>query len=106
MRAAASWAGRSTAGCWRFGNSRTAPSSTPWRGPLTGGSRADLLGQLDDDPRRTADVAEPVGVSVAQHVADQLRAAAPQAGEHLVDVVDEEGQMAQPRSVRGRVALT
>jgi hypothetical protein len=51
---------------------------------------ADLLRQLDDDPLRAADVAEPIAVFVALHLADELRAAGSQAGDDRVDVVDGE----------------
>src|SRR4051812_4441401 len=66
---------------------------------------ADLLGQLDDDPCRAADVAEPVAVSGALHLADQLRAAGLQAGDGGVDVVDLERDVAEARDVRRRVPV-
>src|SRR5438046_4492585 len=49
---------------------------------------ADLLRQLDDDPLRTADVAEPIAVFVLLHLANQRRAAGSQASDDGVDVVD------------------
>ena len=39
---------------------------------------ADLLRQLDDDPLRAADVAEPIAVFVALHLANELRVAGSQ----------------------------
>jgi hypothetical protein len=54
---------------------------------------ADLLRQLDDDPLRAADVAEPIAVFVALHLADELRTAGSQAGDDGVDVVDCECEM-------------
>ncbi len=54
---------------------------------------ADLLGQLgqlDDDPLRAADVAEPVPVLIALQLADELRATGSQAGDDGVDVFDGE----------------
>jgi hypothetical protein len=39
---------------------------------------ADLLRQLDDDPLRAADIAEPIAVFVALHLANELRAAGSQ----------------------------
>ncbi|MCW3028182.1 MAG: hypothetical protein JWN81_1393 [Solirubrobacterales bacterium] len=42
---------------------------------------ADLLRQLDDDPLRAADVAEPIAVFVALHLANELRAAGSQASD-------------------------
>ena len=49
---------------------------------------ADPVRQLDDDPLRAADVAEPKDVSVTLHLANELRAAGSQAGDDGVDVVD------------------
>src|SRR5467141_3534891 len=67
--------------------------------------RADLLRQLDDDPLRAADVAEPVAVLVAHHLANELRAAGSQASDDGVDVVDCECEMADARGVRRRVPV-
>ena len=47
---------------------------------------ADPLRQLDDDPLRAADVAEPIPVPVALHLANELRPAGSQAGDDGVDV--------------------
>jgi hypothetical protein len=49
---------------------------------------ADLLRQLDDDSLRAADVAEPVAVLVALHLADEFSAAGSEAGNDGVDVLD------------------
>ena len=54
---------------------------------------ADPLRQLDDDPLRAADVAEPIAVFVALHLADELRAVGSQASDDSVDVVDCERDM-------------
>src|SRR5436190_12586073 len=54
---------------------------------------ADLLRQLDDDPLRAADVAEPIAVFVLLHLADELRAAGSHASDDSVDVVDCERDM-------------
>jgi hypothetical protein len=54
---------------------------------------ADLLRQLDDDPLRAADVAEPIDVFVALHLANDLRAAGSQASDDGVDIVDCECQL-------------
>ena len=51
---------------------------------------ADPLRELDDDPLRAADVAEPIAVLVALHLADELRAAGSQARHGDVKVVDSE----------------
>src|SRR5690606_12851679 len=48
----------------------------------------ELLGQADDDVLGAADVAEPVGLLVLRDLADEFGAAAPQAGDGVVDVVD------------------
>src|SRR5881396_2249420 len=66
---------------------------------------ADLLRQLDDDPLRAADVAEPIAVFVALHLANELRAEGSQAGDDGVDVVDCECEMADARGVRRRVPI-
>ncbi len=66
---------------------------------------ADLLGQLDDDPLRAADVAEPVAVLIALQLADELRATGSQAGDDGVDVFDGECDMADARCVRRRVSV-
>jgi hypothetical protein len=66
---------------------------------------ADLLGQLDDDPLRAADVAEPVAVLIALQLADELRATGSQAGDDGVDVFDGECDMAEARCVRRRVPV-
>jgi len=52
------------------------------------GASADPLRQLDDDPLRAADVAEPIAVFVALHLANELCAAGLQASDDGVDVVD------------------
>src|SRR5262245_46343436 len=49
---------------------------------------ADLLRQHDDDPLRAADVAEPIAVFVARHLANEFRAAGVRASDGGVDVVD------------------
>src|SRR5437867_12927485 len=64
---------------------------------------ADLLRQFDDDPLRTADVAEPIAVFVLLHLADERRAAGSQASDDGVDVIDCEREMAEARSARGRM---
>ncbi len=74
-----------------------------------GGGRdpsADLFCQLDDDSLGAADVAEPVAVLVVHQLADELGAAGP-VGRRLrgVDVLDEEGEVAEAWSVRGRLRV-
>src|SRR5213596_4025 len=67
---------------------------------MSAGLSADPFRQLDDDPLRAADVAEPIDVPVVLHLADELRAVGAQGGEDGVDVVDPEGEMPEPRNVR------
>src|SRR3954451_19034268 len=77
-------------------------------GRTTGHPSADLLRQLDDDPRRAAHVAEPVAVLVVHQLADQLAAMRSQGGGGCLDVVDEEEDVADARGVgwcRSVVAL-
>src|SRR5436190_19385972 len=66
---------------------------------------ADLLRQLDDDPLRAADVAEPIDVLVVLHLANELPAARSHAGDGVVDIVDCECDMADARSVRRRAPV-
>src|SRR3954468_15491504 len=63
---------------------------------------ADLLRQLDDEPRRAAHVAEPVAVLVVLQLADELAAMRSQAGEGCLDVVDDEEDVADARGVGRR----
>lgn len=82
--------------------------TTTYAGEAVGGRpepSADLLRQLDDDPLRAADVAEPIAVFVALHLANELRAAGSQASDDGVDVVDCECDMADARGVRRRVTV-
>src|SRR5262249_621991 len=64
------------------------------------------LSQLDDDPRRAADVAEPVDVLVLLHPADELGAIGPQASDDGVAIVHREGDVADARGVRGSARVT
>src|SRR5215211_7587256 len=66
---------------------------------------ADPLRQLDDDPLRAADVAEPIDVFVALHLANERPAVGSQASDGGVDVVDYECEMAEARGVRRRVPV-
>jgi hypothetical protein len=76
------------------------PSLTAWPAPS-----ADPLGQLDDDPLRAADVAEPIAVFVLLHLANELPAVGSKRGDDGVDVVDCECDMADAQSVRRRVPV-
>ena len=63
---------------------------------------SDPLRELDDDSLRAADVAGPVAVLIAHHLADELDAASSQAGNDDVDDFDGGCDMANPRRVRLR----
>ncbi len=68
---------------------------------MSGGpGSADLLRQHDDDALRAADVAEPVTVFVALHLARALRAAGLQPRDGGVDVIDGKSETADTQSVR------
>src|SRR4051794_41979704 len=60
---------------------------------------ADLLRQLDDDPRWAAHVAKPVDVLVVHKLAYELAAMRPQLCEGLLDVVDGEQDVADARGI-------
>ena len=67
---------------------RPGPESRPypWR---RGGEEVELLGQSDDDALGATQEAEPVEVLVLRDLADELATVAAQAGDDVVDVVDE-----------------
>jgi hypothetical protein len=78
---------------------------------MVGGQRrtgpvSRLLGQLDDDPLRVADVAEPVAVLRALQLADELRAMGSRAGDDGVDVFDGECDAADARCVRRNMQVS
>jgi hypothetical protein len=64
----------------------------------------DPLCQLDDDPRRAADVAKPIDVLVVLHLANELPAAGAHASDG-VDVFDCECEMAEPGVFAGTVTF-
>ncbi len=51
---------------------------------------AELFGERDDDAIGAAEVAEPIEILVLRHLADELGAVSPHAGNDVVDVVDGE----------------
>jgi hypothetical protein len=51
---------------------------------------AELFGERDDDAIGAAEVAEPIEILVLRHLADELDAVSPHAGNDVVDVVDGE----------------
>src|SRR3954471_16724018 len=67
------------------------------------GPLAELLGQGDDEPRGTTEVAEPVAVLVLRHLAEELSTVGAQAGPDVVDVVDGEHDPMQTQRVGRRV---
>src|ERR1700677_3900901 len=90
---------------WMSAWCRFVTPTRPRRRDAAEQSSADRLRQLDDDPLRAADVAEPIALFVALHLANELRAAGSQAGQDGVDVVDGERDMADARGVRRRVPV-
>jgi hypothetical protein len=65
----------------------------------------DPLRQLDDDPLRAAEAAEPVDALVALQLADELSSAGSQASDDGVDVLDDECDVADTRGVGRGVAV-
>src|ERR671931_2444961 len=84
---------------FEFGKGLPAKAPRAWRPEPS----ADPLRQLDDDPLRAADVAQPIDVFVVLHLANELPAVGSHAGDGGVDVVDCECDMADARGVRRRV---
>jgi hypothetical protein len=66
---------------------------------------AELRRQLDDDRLWAADLAEPIDVFVALHLANEFPSVGSQASDDGVDVVDCECEMAEARGVRRRVPV-
>src|SRR3954447_14041198 len=67
----------------------------------TRATSADLLGELDDDPRRAAHVAKPVDALVVHKLAYQLAAMRAQLCEGFLDVVDGEEDVADAWALAG-----
>jgi len=87
---------------------RSCPGTTTDAGEAGGGRpepSADLLRQLDDDLLRAAEVAERITVSLALHLANELRAAGLQASDDGADIVDCECDLADALGVRQRVPV-
>ena len=61
------------------------PAPTLWCG-----RSAELLGEPDEKPLRTADVAEPVRVLILDHFADELRTVLAEPLQRVLDVVHGE----------------
>ncbi len=59
------------------------------------------LGKLDDQPFRTADIAEPIAVLVIPDLADRVEALVPQAGDDRVVAVDLERDVPAPSRFTG-----
>jgi hypothetical protein len=73
-------------GCTALGLTNAVNAYDP-RDRRVPGLSADPLRELDDDPLRAADVAEPIDVFVVLHLANELTAAGSHGGDGGVDVV-------------------
>ena len=60
---------------------------------------ADPFRKFYDDPFRAAEVAEPIEILVLRHLADELGAVSPHAGNDVVDVVDGEHALESARAL-------
>src|SRR3979409_2801763 len=65
----------------------------------------ELLGEPDENPFGPSDVAEPIHVFILDHFADELRAAFPESGERIVDVLHGEHDAQVAESVHWRTAV-
>src|SRR5207249_11749598 len=65
----------------------------------------ELLGEPDENPFGTPDVAEPIHVFILDHFADELRAAFAESGERIVDVLHGEHDAQVAESVHWRTAV-
>ena len=61
--------------------------------------QTELFGERDDDAIGAADVAEPIEILVLPHLADELGAVSPHAGNDVVDVVDGEHALESARAL-------
>jgi hypothetical protein len=86
---------------------KPAPGSPPTlaRRLAAGRTLSRYARPAQDDPLRVTEVAESLAVLVALQLANELRAAGPQASDDSVDVVDGECDMADARGVRARVRV-
>src|SRR2546423_14364370 len=75
------------------------------RGIRSGNLLPELLGEPDENPFGTPDVAEPIHVLILGHFADELRAAFAEPGERIVDVLHGEHDAQVAESVYGRAAV-
>src|SRR6185503_1761036 len=66
-------------------------------GIRSGSLLPELLGEPDENPFRTPDVAEPIHVCILHHFADELRAAFAESGERIVDILygEHDAQVAE-----------
>src|SRR5256885_1756639 len=65
----------------------------------------ELLGEPDENPFGTPDVAEPIRVFILDHFADELRAAFAESGERIVDVLHGEHDAQVAESVHWGAAV-
>lgn len=56
-------------------------------GIRSGSLLPELLGEADENPFGTPDIAEPIHVFILGHLADELRAKFAESGERIVDVL-------------------
>src|SRR4029078_10495335 len=86
--------------------SPVSPSATAARRTATAsrsGDSAEGLGERDDDPRGSPEIAEQVIVLVASDLADEFASLGAQPRDGVLDVVDLEHDRAQAEGVRGRI---
>src|SRR5262245_2501096 len=74
-------------------------------GIRSGSLLPELLGEPQEDPFGTADVAEPIRVLILDHFADDRRAAFAEPGERVVDVLHGEHDAQVTESVHRGVAV-
>ena len=74
-------------------------------GIRSGSLLPELLGEADENPFGTPDIAEPIHVFILHHFADELRAPFAESGERIVDVLYGEHDAQVPKSVHGGAAV-
>src|SRR6266511_2692603 len=74
-------------------------------GIRSGSLPPELLGEPDENPFGTPDIAEPIHVFILDHFADELRAAFAESGERIVDVLHGEHDAQVAESVHWGAAV-
>lgn len=69
-------------------------------GRLSSSLGGDLLGELDDQSFRTADIAEPIGVLVITYLADCVEPFVSQTVDDRIEVTDRDSDVSEAQSVR------